>query len=97
MEAFLGWSTPDRLPAFVGDYEKLNFDRLFADSRGVGHDRYESGQHQASKQLVLETAGTHQGLGNAAWNVAKALQGELLVGRHVSSLPQSGYRRNIAG
>jgi hypothetical protein len=76
-------STFDRTPAGVRDHDKLNLDRLFADSRSIGIQRYESGQHKAGNQLMREPMGDHQGLGNASRNVGKPSQGAALIAGHV--------------
>jgi hypothetical protein len=73
---------PSRLSTGVRDHDKLNLDRLFANSRSVGHHRCESVQHKAINQLRREAMGEHQGLGNAARDVGKPLQGTAFVGRH---------------
>ena len=74
--------TLGRPPPRVRDYDKLNLDRLFADSRGIGNHRYEPGQYKAGNQFMREAIGVHQGLGDAARNVGKPLQCEALVWRH---------------
>jgi hypothetical protein len=77
---------PNCLSTGVRDHNELNLDRLFANSRNVGHHRCESVEHKASNQLMREAMGKHQGLGNTAWNVGKPLQGTAFVGRHRASL-----------
>jgi hypothetical protein len=77
---------PNRLSPGVRDHNKLNLDRLFANSRNVGHLRCESLQHKASNQLMREAMGKHQGLGDAARNVGKPLQSTAFVVCHRASL-----------
>jgi hypothetical protein len=73
---------PNRVSAGVRDHDKLNLDRLFANSRDVGHDGCEFIQHEVVNQLIRKAVGKHQGLGNAARNVGKPLQGSAFVVRH---------------
>jgi hypothetical protein len=73
---------PNRLSTSVRDHNKLDLDRLFANSSNVGRHRCESVQHEASNQLLRETMGKHQGLGDAARNVSKPLQGTTFVEGH---------------
>jgi hypothetical protein len=79
---------PNRLSTGVRDHDKLNLDRLFANSRHVGHLRCESVPHKASYQLMGEAMGKHQGLGDATRNVGKPLQGTAFVDCH-GGLPSS--------
>jgi hypothetical protein len=82
---------PNRLSTGVRDHDELNLDRLFANSRNVRHLRCESVQHKASNQLMREAMGKHQGLGDAARNVGKPLQGTAFVECHrgLSSIERS--------
>src|SRR6266478_1541776 len=76
----------DRPPAGVRDHDKLNLDRLVADSRGIGNHRYEPSQYKAGNQLMRKAIGEHQCLGDAARNVGKPLQRVVLVGCHAIAL-----------
>jgi hypothetical protein len=89
-------SIPNRLPTSVGDHDKLNLDRLFANSRNVGHHCCESVQLKASNQLMREAMGKHQGLGDAARNVGKPLQGTAFFEGHRGLPHQRTIEGNIA-
>jgi hypothetical protein len=82
------YPVPNRLSTGVRDHDKLNLDRLFANSRHVGHLRCESILDKASYQLMREAMGKHQGLGDATRNVGKPLQGTAFVECH-GGLPSS--------